>query len=251
MYLLCSDGLTTMLREDRIAATLASSDSLDDAVSSLVRQANEAGGRDNITVVAFRLEEAAVGAEAKEAPTLIGPAAEEAGLTAGALAAEAADAEVTRPARGVATPPRPRRWPRRLATSLAGVAVAAAIAGGAVYGLHHVYVLGTDSGGLVALYRGLPYDLPLGIKLYSEVYAAPVQVAAIPAGRRDSAIDHTLRSRADAISLIDDLQVAAEPPVHKPKRGRQGKKAGQAQGGQQASAKKNGSGAGGGGGGGQ
>jgi PPM family protein phosphatase len=259
VYLLCSDGLTTMLREDRIAATLASSDSLDDAVLSLVRQANEAGGRDNITVVAFRLEEAAVGAGVKEEPTLIGPAAEEAGLTVGALAAEAAEAEAGRPARptereraarGPTAPPRPRRWPRRLAKSLAGVAIVAVIAGGAVYGLHHVYFLGTDSGGRVALYRGLPYDLPLGIKFYSEVYAAPVQVAAIPAGRQDSATNHTLRSRADAISLIDDLQVAAEPPVHKPKRGRQGKKADQAGGGQQGAAKKNGSGAGAGGGGG-
>jgi PPM family protein phosphatase len=238
VYLLCSDGLTTMLRDDQIAAALAGSDSLDEVVSRLVREANEAGGRDNITVVAFRLEEAEVGAEVKQEPTLIGPAAEEAGLTAGALG-------------GVAAPPRPRRWPRRLAGALAGVAIVAVIAGGAVYGLHHVYFLGTDSGGRVALYRGLPYDLPLGIKLYSEVYAAPVQVAAIPGGRQDSATNHTLRSRADAISLIDDLQVAAEPPVHKPKRGRQAKKAGQEGGGQQGSAKKNGSGAGAGGGGGQ
>ena len=84
----------------------------------------------------------------------------------------------------------------------------------------------------MALYRGLPYDLPLGIKLYSELYAAPVQVSAIPAGRRDSATNHTLRSRADAVSLIDDIQVAAEPPVHKPKRAKaRGKKAGQAGGG--------------------
>ena len=91
VYLLCSDGLTTMVREDRIAAVLASAASLDEAVSSLVREANEAGGRDNITVVAFRLEEAEQAAETKEQPTLIGPAAEEAGLTAGALAAAAGE----------------------------------------------------------------------------------------------------------------------------------------------------------------
>jgi PPM family protein phosphatase len=238
VYLLCSDGLTTMVREDRIAATLAETESLDEAVSSLVREANEAGGRDNITVVAFRLEEAEVPAEAKEAPTLIGPAAEEAGLTAGAVAEAAAAAT------------QPRRWPRRLATSLAAVAILAAIAGGAVYGLHHVYFLGTDSGGRAALYRGLPYDLPLGIKLYSEIYAAPVPVSAVPAARQDSATDHTLRSRADAVSLIDDLQMAAEPPVHKPKRGGTKQKAGHAGGGQQRSTKKTGSGTGGGGGGG-
>src|SRR5439155_11363777 len=97
VYLLCSDGLTTMIAEDRIAATLADAESLDDAVSRLVREANEAGGRDNITVVAFRLEEAEAAAEVKEEPTLIGPAAEEAGLTAGALAAEAARAEAAQP----------------------------------------------------------------------------------------------------------------------------------------------------------
>ena len=256
LYLLCSDGLTTMLRDDQIAATLAGSESLDDAVSSLVREANEAGGRDNITVVAFRLEEAEVGAEVAGQPTLIGPAAEEAGLTVGALAAEAGGAEATRPARPIegerATPSAvPAAGRRRLATSLAGVAIAVVIVGGAVYGLHHVYFLGTDSGGRVALYRGLPYDLPLGIKLYSELYAAPVQVSAIPAGRRDSATNHTLRSRADAVSLIDDIQVAAEPPVHKPKRAGGGQKAGQAGGGQQGSTKKGGSGSSAGGGGGQ
>src|SRR5919197_1596480 len=58
VYLLCSDGLTTMVREERIAEVLATSDDLDEAVSKLVDEANEAGGRDNITVVAFRLEEA-------------------------------------------------------------------------------------------------------------------------------------------------------------------------------------------------
>ena len=95
------------------------------------------------------------------------------------------------------------------------MAILAAIVGGAVYGLRQVYFLGTDSGGRAALYRGLPYDLPLGIELYSEVYAAPVQVSAIPASRRDSATDHTLRSHDDAADLLADLQQAAEPPVRK------------------------------------
>jgi hypothetical protein len=99
--------------------------------------------------------------------------------------------------------------------------VAAAILVGlvlaAVYGIRQVYFLGTDSGGRVALYRGLPYDLPLGIELYSEVYAAPVQVSAIPADRRDSATDHTLRSRDDAVDLIDDLELAATTTARKPK----------------------------------
>lgn len=212
VYLLCSDGLTTMVREDRIAATLADAGSLDDAVSSLVREANEAGGRDNITVVAFRVEEAEREPETKEVPTLIGPAAEEAGLTAGAVA-EAKAGEAVPPPSATAA----RRWPRRLAVSVIVLAVLGALAGGAVYGLHQVYFLGTDSGGRAALYRGLPYELPLGVELYTEVYAAPVQVSAIPAGRRDGATDHTLRSHDDAADLLADLQSAAEPPARKSK----------------------------------
>ncbi len=256
IYLLCSDGLTTMVREDRIAATLASADSLDDAVSGLVREANEAGGRDNITVVAFRLEEAEVAAEVEEKRTLIGPSAEEAGLTAEALAAQAAGDESARagerPRRaavgGAAARTGPRRWPRRLAKALAGVAVVGVLVVGAVYGLRHVYFLGTDPGGRMALYRGLPYDLPLGIELYSEIYAAPVQVSAIPADRRDSATNHTLRSRDDAVDLIDDLELAAAPPVRKREGGGGKRGAGQGAGGQQRSAKQGGSGDGAGGG---
>ena len=217
VYLLCSDGLTTMVREERIAATVANSESLDDAVSSLVREANEAGGRDNITVVAFRVDEAEREADTKEVPTLIGPAAEEAGLTAGAVAAAAAGqaAKTGEDAPSAAAPP--RRWPRRLIKSLIAVAVLGALAGGAVYGLRQVYFLGTDPSGRAALYRGLPYELPLGIELYTQVYAVPVQVSAIPASRRDSATDHTLRSHDDAADLLADLQSAAEDPVRKQK----------------------------------
>ena len=216
VYLLCSDGLTTMVREERIAATLADTESLDDAVSSLVREANEAGGRDNITVVAFRLEEAEAGGRDEGAADADRPGRRGGGADGGGRgggrgasgeARERAASPRRPPAGGRGASPSP--WPRSRCS--------AALVGGAVYGLHQVYFLGTDSGGRAALYRGLPYDLPLGIELYSEVYAAPVQVSAIPASRRDSATDHTLRSHDDAADLLEDLQSAAEPPVRKPK----------------------------------
>jgi serine/threonine protein phosphatase PrpC len=216
LYLLCSDGLTTMLSDDRIAEVLGGAPSLEAAVSQLVREANEAGGRDNITVVAFRLEEAEVPAPVTEEATLVGPSAEEAGLAEGVAAAAGPPGEATRePAAGVPARARPRSWPRRLVKPLVAVVVVAAVVAGAVYGLRHVYFLGSDGGGRIALYRGLPYDLPLGVNLYSEIYAAPVQVASLPSGRRDSATDHTLRSRDDAVSLIRDLEAAAEAPVGK------------------------------------
>jgi protein phosphatase len=211
VYLLCSDGLTTMIKEDRIAAILLEAPTLDEAVDRLVAEANEAGGRDNITVVAFRLEEAEVAAERPEDLTLVGPAAEEAGLTAAGVEAEAERQRAATRERARVRPGAPaRRWPRRTVTALVTLVVTVGLAVLAVWGVRQIYFLGTDSGGRLALYRGLPYDLPLGIHLYSEVYAAPVQVRSVPANRRDSATNHTLRFHDDAVSLLDDLQAAAD-----------------------------------------
>nr|MDP8944165.1 Stp1/IreP family PP2C-type Ser/Thr phosphatase [Actinomycetota bacterium] len=55
VYLLCSDGLTGMVSEDDVAAILRESPSLDQGARALVDAANRAGGKDNITVVLFRL----------------------------------------------------------------------------------------------------------------------------------------------------------------------------------------------------
>jgi protein phosphatase len=211
VYLLCSDGLTTMVREERIAEILAASESLDEAVARLVREANEAGGRDNITVVVFRPDEARAPAEARDGATLVGPAAEEAGLTAEQVAAAARE----RRREPVAAPAPSRASVRRRrlvagAKVLAAIAVTVGLAFAAVYGVRQIYFLGSDGGGRLALYRGLPYDLPFDIALYSEVYAAPVQVTSIPADRRDSALDHTLRFHGDAVDLLKDLQREAE-----------------------------------------
>ncbi len=50
-FLLCSDGLTDMVDEVRIAALLAASDTPNEAVNYLVDAALAAGGRDNVTVL--------------------------------------------------------------------------------------------------------------------------------------------------------------------------------------------------------
>ncbi len=50
-YLLCSDGLSNEVDEERTAAVLRRLADPDDAARELVRLANENGGRDNITVV--------------------------------------------------------------------------------------------------------------------------------------------------------------------------------------------------------
>jgi serine/threonine protein phosphatase PrpC len=56
ILLLCSDGLTRMVTEQKIAATLQSESDPGRAAEILVAQANENGGADNVTVVVVHME---------------------------------------------------------------------------------------------------------------------------------------------------------------------------------------------------
>ncbi len=205
VFLLCSDGLTTMLDEERIASLIGGASSMTAAVRALVDEANRAGGRDNITALAFRLEDAAAPQRQPEDATLIGSAAEEAGLTATEVRRRAAAAAARERQQQLEAKP-PRRGLKRAAKALALGAVLGALAFGAWYGNRQIWFLGTDDAGRVSLYRGLPYDLPLGLELYQERYASPIQTESLPQRRSDAVIGHDLRSRDDAASLIEDIE---------------------------------------------
>ncbi len=230
VFLLCSDGLTTMVSDDEIRQILTESRSLRSAVSRLVDAANRGGGRDNITAVAFRLADAEA-KEGEESATLISRTAEQAGLTGERVRA------ATDRMRGRGPMPAPRRRRRVLGWVLAAVTAIVVIGGGFLVA-RSVYFLGTDNQGNVALYRGLPYQLPLGISLYSKQYSAPVQEGALSEERQRAVTGHTLRGKGDATDLVDDIEMRpteglppppAPPPSKKKQsgatsKGRQAKK---------------------------
>jgi serine/threonine protein phosphatase PrpC len=211
VFLICSDGLTTMLGDEQIGRLLARSTSMRSAVRALVDEANRAGGRDNITAVAFRLEDASAPSRAPEGATLVGGAAEEAGLTATEVRRRAATEAARQRREELAGKPRRPRL-RTAAKALLALLVIAAVAFGAWYGNRQIWFLGTDSAGRVALYRGAPYELPFGVELYDERYASPIQTDSLPPKRQTAITDHDLRSREDAVSLIEDIQKSQGVP---------------------------------------
>jgi protein phosphatase len=223
VYLICSDGLTSMIPEAQVAELVAGHEDLGRVARALVDAANAAGGRDNITVVLFRIEEVhrgdegASGALAQE--TMAGPSAPRGEDVRAALAvAEPATVEHRVPrepgARGASAPPpqapgtgrdhpRPRgrlwRFGRGLLVALVfGVPILL----GAFIASQSVYFLGTSPSGYLTLYRGLPYDLPLGLELYSRNYESSVPVATLPAATRRGIEEHELRSREDAADIV-------------------------------------------------
>ncbi len=224
VYLICSDGLTTMVPEDGIGAILRARSSLQQAGKELVRAANEAGGRDNITVVLFKLG-AEGESEADSQATMVAgdPAALRTDEVQAAVAhasepSEAKDATMVfddgqkrrvREAQSEARPPaRGRRGAglRRWVTAAAVLLVVAAVVVGFWVGSRQFYFVGTDDRGLVALYRGLPYELPLGLELWEREYSTGVPARFLPESRRDTVLDHRLRGKGDAADLIKQVE---------------------------------------------
>ena len=245
VYLLCSDGLTGMVSDHEIATLLRNSGSLQEAADTLVRAANQNGGKDNITVVLFRVahdadapnEDSGVAAgetihqgltaddveAAARTQERTAVAARPAPRPAGERSASARPPRATaasRPPAGMAPPTRARppapmsersshgrrSLARRLAGALLGLVLLAAIVGGLLLAARQVYFVGTDDAGLVTVYRGVPYELPLGLDLYSEHYSSSVPARTLPAGRRQRLLDHEWRSRDDAEDLVLQLE---------------------------------------------
>ena len=263
LFMVCSDGLTSMVSESRIKELLGAPGDLDTRGRSLIAAANRAGGRDNITVILFRLEEVEGSSRAadpaRDARTTTGAdagatttmpvaspatsqdtAALDAVPSGGAVAAGSArtpapDSPPAEPVRARAAPlhrppeaaadgarrtgpvaaqdsgpaARPRRRRRRLPRTLAIIAlVLVPILIPAWMASRVVYFIGVDAerGRAVTIYRGVPYDLPGGLRLYERFYPSGVTIDAVPAARREIFTDHKLRSRDDAEDLVIALE---------------------------------------------
>jgi protein phosphatase len=254
LFLVCSDGLTAMVREDKLKSLLVErTGSLEQLGRDLIAAANAAGGRDNITVILFTLDEVdapearpATAASAveeedtREYNTFTGEAVAEPrhgvsrpqGHTrrrdeADAGATRATDeAEAEYRASGTVAlsavrpraqpieeghphaPPgeQPRRRRRRLLSPGKLITVGCILGLLAAFWLatRQVFFVGVDEsrGNVVTLYKGLPYDLPLGIRLYSPVRHSGVTLQSLPPARRATFTDHKLRAKDDAEGLV-------------------------------------------------
>jgi PPM family protein phosphatase len=226
VLLLCSDGLTSMISEQDVTRVLASTEDLDEAAGVLIKEANDAGGRDNITVVLFRVEEVGQGSrqrDAPEQPTATQELPSEPAISAGAAASaaelEGASAVAVAPGPTARIRPRPseagpadsparsRRRVKLVAALVAVLAVLLLVGGGGYLATRQLYFIGTNSQGIVTIYRGLPYDLPAGIPLYETYFESGVPASVIPPDRRKQIFNNDLRSQSDAVRLVRSIEL--------------------------------------------
>jgi protein phosphatase len=104
---------------------------------------------------------------------------------------------------------RARRW---LGPAIVTAIIMVPVIGGAWIAGQAIYFLGVTDDGSVAVFKGLPYDLPAGIELYTPEYVTGLTPAQIPAGRRDLVTNHKLRSHDDARDLARQLELGQLTP---------------------------------------
>jgi PPM family protein phosphatase len=219
LFLLCSDGLTTMVADDDILGILSAAPTLDDAAKELVRAANTGGGEDNVTVVLFRVE----GDEPME-ETLVAP-----GIAEGNGQGDADELEdtltnlqpVQAPPPGARTPTQPSveparprrkpRWGRRLLWAAIALGLVALLLGGALVGLSRAYFVGADEQGNIVVYQGVPFDIRDGVGLYRERYVSRVLASQLSPEERSALFDHELVSYERARARVAVYEAEAVP----------------------------------------
>ncbi len=207
VILLCSDGLTGLVGDAAIAGLLDAPGPLADGVRRLVRAANDAGGDDNVTAVAFR-----IGGEPGD------PVHETAGVPGVASDPDLSDTlteadavpaiRLPPPEQLLARGPERSKRRRRIAVALSTFLVLfAVLAVAAVVGLRWAHFVGVDpKTGKVAVYQGVPFDINGSHHLYRLVARSTVLASTLPRTDRVKLFDHTLRSSSDANRILRQLQ---------------------------------------------
>jgi len=205
--LLCSDGLTNMLSDDAIAATLRRHPDPQQAADTLVDMANQAGGDDNITVVV--LDALADGTDGTGGAV---PAAEARGA-AGADAEPAVEAPAPdapagdRPAPVLARPTA-RRLRGVLVWALPILLVVGIGVGAVGWYARRTYYVGL-SADRVTVFKGVPGGL-LGWEPTVDRQTGLTAADLTDADRRDLENGHRFASRGDANRFVTRLEQAHE-----------------------------------------
>jgi protein phosphatase len=194
LFLLCSDGLTSMVDDGTILREVERNrDDLPAAAKALVRAANKGGGEDNITVVFFEIA-GAVGTQDTERTVALPPVEDDDEDTLDEHDGVPPVAVERRDENGHAG--------RRALLALLTLLLIVALCGVAVWGLWRSHFVGTESDGHVVVYQGLPWNVVGSVKLYRPVYVSPLVAAQLSQPERRKLFDHSLRSEDSARAAV-------------------------------------------------
>jgi len=196
LFLLCSDGLTSMVDDETILREVERNrGDLSAAAKALVRAANKGGGDDNITVIFFEIGEGGETGDTARTVTLP-PIEDDEEATLDELGGVPA-IQVEERAR-----PRERHTGRGVLFAVLALVLLVGVCGFAAWGLWRSHFVGAEPDGHVAVYQGVPWNIVGNVKLYRAVYVSPLTTAQLSQAERKKLFDHTLRSDDSARAQV-------------------------------------------------
>ena len=212
VFMICSDGLTSMVDDAAILGIVEQNrSSLEKTARLLVDAANKGGGEDNITILLFE-----IGGEAGEdTATMPAVGSADAGDDETTLSGldpvpTIDEAMLTAPGTLAGGSRRRRRLPRKtiLVGSAAAIVVLAALA---MWSLSRSYFVGAQRNGHVAVYQGFPWNIAGRVQLYRLRYESPVLAGQLSQPERRRLFDHDLRSYDTALQAVQRYEAEVVP----------------------------------------
>ena len=229
-WLICSDGLSSYVNEDKIQAVLATVPTTQAAADRLVKESLDQGAPDNVTVVLLDIDDA--GDSGMVPPLTVGSAAAPLVFEADSIrrplrlpslllhplkATQTDDSHFEPESEdyldALMVEDRRRRRTRRITWLAFIVLVVGAIAAAAILGYEYTqrqYYVGEDNG-RVAIFRGVQQDIgPISL---SHVFTTTtIQLEELPAYRRDTVLATiTADDLEDAQRIVEALSDARQP----------------------------------------
>jgi PPM family protein phosphatase len=214
LFMICSDGLTSMVDDDAILAVLQQPGrTLEQRARALVDAANRGGGEDNITVILFELGEGEPD-DTATFPAVIEeeqPLDDERTLTeVDAVPAVDDTMLVSRSQLEGLEPVRHHRVPRT-AIAVISATIVVVLAALVVWTLSRSYFVGVQADGHVAVYQGFPWNIVGGIRLYRVRYESPVLAGQLSQAERRTLFDHDLRTYGRALDAVKQYEAEVVP----------------------------------------
>jgi protein phosphatase len=218
VFLLCSDGLTTMVDDTSILAVVQKNRaSLDKAARALVDAANKGGGEDNITIVLFEIgKEGAAGVEETATLPAVTDDADEETLTEAdrvpaiddttLMSRDDLEAMSRRDGHDVH-----HRRVSRTAIILGSSTLVVVLAALVVWSLSRSYFVGAEANGKIAVYQGFPWNIAGGVKLYRIRYESPVLAGELSQSERRKLFGHDLRTYDAALKAVQQYEAEVVP----------------------------------------
>jgi PPM family protein phosphatase len=222
VFMICSDGLTTMVADASILELVERNRaSLDKTAKALVDAANKGGGEDNITIVLFEIGDGGSGVSEETAalPAIREPEpdVDEDTLTEAdrvpviddttLMSRDELEAMAHRDGRGRGH----HRRGSRTAIILGASTLVIVLAALGVWTLSRSYFVGAESNGKIAVYQGFPWDIAGGVRLYRLRYESPVLAGELSQVERRRLFGHDLRSYDAAVKAVKQYEAEVVP----------------------------------------